>query len=374
YTINGWGITDADYAFFNISRDIELRFDGWHTKAIAAEPDTYEWWYFDIQSPDGTTITGTFATTPTKGFVPRFGEPVASVNLSYSTGGPTRTEEITFPLDQFIASEAVLDVQAGPVAMKGDLQTLRITGEINGLAIDVTFEQEATPLRFGNGYVLVGSPERYRGWFNPFPQARATGAFTIDGQEIQIDGAGYHDHNWGNMTAGEGTVGWLWAKADLGRYVALAVRNQVRERFGGGINRMLWIYDLEDQQELVRAFGTDEPSLHVTEGNFVRHPDPLHGEGYPSLTIYDYWSGDDRARVIFNDTGVLDGFVPYNQRDPQIQQFLTENGTNGLYYTRRVSEVTLDLNLPSLGITDSSTGGALHELQESYFPQYIAPR
>ncbi|MGH2617867.1 MAG: hypothetical protein ACRDJC_21775, partial [Thermomicrobiales bacterium] len=61
YTINGWGVTDADFAFFGISRDIELSADGWHTKDIADDPNVYEWWYFDIQSPDGTTITLTLS-------------------------------------------------------------------------------------------------------------------------------------------------------------------------------------------------------------------------------------------------------------------------------------------------------------------------
>ena len=61
-------------------------------------------------------------------------------------------------------------------------------------------------------------------------------------------------------------------------------------------------------------------------------------------------------------------------RDPQIQKYLTSIGSNGVYYTRRSSNVELALDLPSLKVKDTAVGTALHEFAESYFPQYLAYR
>ena len=45
YTLNGWGQTEADFAFFDLAQDkVELKSDGWRTKKIADEQNVYEWW------------------------------------------------------------------------------------------------------------------------------------------------------------------------------------------------------------------------------------------------------------------------------------------------------------------------------------------
>jgi hypothetical protein len=37
YTLNGWGQTEADFAFFDLAQDkVELKSDGWRTAKIAA--------------------------------------------------------------------------------------------------------------------------------------------------------------------------------------------------------------------------------------------------------------------------------------------------------------------------------------------------
>jgi hypothetical protein len=92
------------------------------------------------------------------------------------------------------------------------------------------------------------------------------------------------------------------------------------------------------------------------------------------VTVYDYRHGEDRVRLQLNDTRVLFTFFPYDIHDPQIQKYLTSIGSNGVYYTRRSSNVELALDLPSLKVKDTAVGTALHEFAESYFPQYLAYR
>jgi len=40
YTLNGWGQTEADFAFFDLARDkVELKSDGWRTEKIVDDPN-----------------------------------------------------------------------------------------------------------------------------------------------------------------------------------------------------------------------------------------------------------------------------------------------------------------------------------------------
>ncbi|MGA8656201.1 MAG: hypothetical protein WB586_08625 [Chthoniobacterales bacterium] len=42
YTLNGWGQTEADFAFFDLAQDkVELKSDGWRTEKIADDPNVY---------------------------------------------------------------------------------------------------------------------------------------------------------------------------------------------------------------------------------------------------------------------------------------------------------------------------------------------
>jgi hypothetical protein len=135
---------------------------------------------------------------------------------------------------------------------------------------------------------------------------------------------------------------------------------------------VLWVYDKVTKKELVRA--TTLEDMTITFGSMVKLPDPLHGGADPSVTAYDYRHDEDRVRVQLNDSGVLYTYFPYDTRDPQIQKYLTSIGSNGVYYTRRSSNVELALDLPSLKVKDTAVGTALHEFAESYFPQYLAYR
>jgi len=372
YTVNMPGVTDDDYALFNISREILPEADGFQTINIRSNPNAYEWWYFDVICDDGAVITGTLSAYANNGFVPHPETSDGFVLFTYEKEGLTRNEKITVSFNDFFAATDGLDVQAGNVKMVGDYNTFTLSGEVNGIALDLTFTQSATPYRPGNGYTLVGSNslDNWRGWLNPYPKASVTGTLKLDDGEIQqISGVGYHDHNYGSITSGQSTNGWLWARIDTGRYIGVAAQEKYRQRYDGDIiNKLLWIFDTETEQTIIDCHNGN--GLTITEGVYKPHTDPLHGGGYPTQTVYQYWLDDDKAVVILNDTGILDGRLSYDIEDAQTRQFLAANDVNGLYYTRRNSSITLKLNIPERNIADTTEGTALHELQESYFPQH----
>ena len=63
------------------------------------------------------------------------------------------------------------------------------------------------------------------------PEPRATCTCTVDGTAQEIDAAGYHDHNYANVSLVEGVRGWFWSRATCGRYAVLAFDAQIPARF-----------------------------------------------------------------------------------------------------------------------------------------------
>ena len=279
YTINMTGTTDDDYALFNVSRELLPEADGFQTINIRSNPNAYEWWYFDVMCDDGSVVTGTLSAHPNNGFVPHPDSSDGYVLCTHEVNGITRNEKITIPFGDFYAATNSLNVQAGSVSMVGDFDTLTIIGAVNGINLNLTFKQLAKPYRPGNGYTIVGSEslDCWRGWFNAFPKATASGTITLDGGDpMQINGIGYHDHNYGSITSAEATDGWLWARVDTGRYVGVTAREKYRQKYDGDIiNMLLWIYDTEEKKNIVECI--DGQGLTITEGLFKKHPDPIHG-------------------------------------------------------------------------------------------------
>src|SRR5258708_22264255 len=373
YTLNGWGQTEADFAFFDLRQDkVELKSDGWRTERITDDPNVYEWWYFDIHNHDGTVITGTLSPQSADGFVPRFGTPRAQSRIGVNRNNVPSEEFETFPIDQFPSATDSCDVRSGGRTMRGDFRELQIRGKVKDCEIDVVFQQTATPFRPGNGYIFLGSTDTFQGWFNAFPSATATGQVIIGGETIEIDGVGYHDHNYSNVPISGGYRGWFWSRPSFERYTTLALEVQNGERFGGGSAPVLWVYDNETKKELVRATTLDD--ITITFGSMVQFPDPLHGGAYPSVTVYDYRHDQDRVRLQLNDTGVFYASFPYDTRDPQVRKYLTSICSNAPYSTPPTTNLDLALDLPSPKAKDTAVRTALHELEDSYFPQHLAYR
>src|SRR5260370_2101297 len=163
YTLNGWGQTEADFAFFDLAQDKgEVKSVGWRAGKIADDPRVYEWWYFDIHNHDGTVITGRLSPQTTMGRVPRFGTPRALSWIDVNRNNVQSNAIETFPIDQFTSATDSCDVRSGGLTMRGDFAELQIRGKEKDHEIDVVFRQTATPLRPGNGYIFLRSTD-------PFP-------------------------------------------------------------------------------------------------------------------------------------------------------------------------------------------------------------
>ena len=59
---------------------------------------------------------------------------------------------------------------------------------------------------------------QYNAWFVALPSAKVQGNLTYNGQTHQVQGSGYHDHNWGTVQYNKVLDTWYWTRTNLGNY------------------------------------------------------------------------------------------------------------------------------------------------------------
>jgi hypothetical protein len=141
YTLNGWGQTEADFAFFDLAQDkVEFKSDGWRTEKIADDPNVYEWWYFDIHNHDEMIVTGMLS-------------PQTAIGACLVSASPWCAEQSPSPVNSCIpaeirtrSSDAICGgrVASMSLLLSTTTETVRASVGINALLFAVCGHVEAS--------------------------------------------------------------------------------------------------------------------------------------------------------------------------------------------------------------------------------------
>ena len=218
--------------------------DAWHN---VTAPGGYEWWYFDAESTDGRTrivailLEGfvfhpgylraykRYLKRPTKVAPPTAGQFPCAYLCVYRDGKIAHQFMAQYRPDQFRASADVPDVEIGSNTMTrdggGDYRlslaghpwqvTARgpQTDRDRQLTANLTFSPSFGHKPLQKPFLsreMTGADHR---WVLAAPHCRVSG--TVDpgnGEPIQFDGLGYHDHNYGTAPLGPGLKRWVWGR------------------------------------------------------------------------------------------------------------------------------------------------------------------
>lgn len=205
--------------------------DGWRTADTA--DSAFEWWYFDMQLDDGSTLVATFNTKPhTHPDSPL----TPSVLLIYHAPDGTRIR-LDQPYDaaDFTASTTACDVRMGPNTVTGDLTTYTLHVDVGGVVADLTISRGAPSWRPGAGVSWFDSKhDHFLAWVVPVPYGTVTGSITDANGSREVTGAAYHDHNWGNKVMSAFLDHWYWGRAHIGDYTVVYVQMTTKGMFGFG--------------------------------------------------------------------------------------------------------------------------------------------
>lgn len=162
---------------------------------------------------------------------PPGGESTGSVWLTlFRRGQAPRALKVTLPLDAVHAPEDGY-VAVGPSSIGPTRAVGSVSAAGTDAAWDLSLESSEPPLHHLPAAWLYDAPVPRTKAVSPHPAARFSGALTLDGEQLDLDGwTGMVGHNWGTQHAER----WIWLHAENhgGTWVDLAL---ARVRVGGAL-------------------------------------------------------------------------------------------------------------------------------------------
>ncbi len=318
-------------------------------------PGCFEWWYFDAHLDNNATIVVVFATKP---ILERNGPLKPTVLLTINCpNGKRLARAAYFPTSQFSAAHETCDVTIGPNRAQGDLQTYQIHVEMEAdpetdsgpITLDLTFTGLVPSWRPGAGKSYFGNTEHYFAWLPAIPYGKVEGTINCDGQIRQVSGAGYHDHNWGNIGLNEVMDHWYWGRAHIGEYTLIYVE-QIGAKEYEYTRMPVFMLAKEDQ-----VLTGDGSKLTMNAAEFVPHPG---GRAWPQEVDFYWQDGSDSIHLSLRQPQLIEG-ISLLASFPTWKQMLARLFANP-YYFRFNAELVLSIHLGSLHATER--GPALFEI------------
>jgi hypothetical protein len=280
-----------DYARLGLSStSIEPWEDGARTDDSAG---TYEWWYFDAHLADGAKLVIAFMNKdiaePQKPL-----SPLLRLELDLLDGRHFE-KLIHFRASAWSAARDHADVRLGDNRFTGDLHTYRIEATAEEISVDVTLTGEVPAWRPGSGYMLFGADRSLEfAWLPSVPQGAVTVRYTVEGEQHDTTGVGYHDHNWGNVGLMKVVHDWYWARGQAGQYSVIASYITSAKKYGF---EPIPIFMLARDDVVI----ADDPAKVTFEREGI-YTDETTGKPVATTTRYVYQDGDDRYVVSFTRT------------------------------------------------------------------------
>ncbi len=188
--------------------------DGMRT---TAQKGHYEWWYFDSKYPDGSSLVIVFYTKPVTSMKGKL-EPYVSLDYIGADGTEIHTKAQS---TDFHFSKERCDIRIGGCHVKGDLTEYDIQFQNETVQASLRLKATVPSWRPYSGHIFFNR-EDYFAWLPSVPEGKITGAICYNGKETQLEGTGYHDHNWGNKLMIFLMNDWYWGRAKVGDYVVVS--------------------------------------------------------------------------------------------------------------------------------------------------------
>ena len=211
---------DLHYEKMGLVRDkVQLWEDGARVGGAKGE---YEWWYYDSHYPDGTILVIFFySKMPIAVNGPI--KPIASIELTLPDG-TKHSEEVYATIEESHYAKDKCDVKIGECWCKGDLKHYDVVFKGKTMSATLSLDGTIPAWRSQSGSIFFGDDEEhYFAWLPAIPEGKAVADVTYDGgKTLHLEGSGYHDHNWGNISMLKLMHHWYWGRAKIGDYKVIS--------------------------------------------------------------------------------------------------------------------------------------------------------
>ena len=220
---------DLHYQKMGLTRNVIHEWeDGMRTDGSKG---TYEWWYFDSHYPDGTKLIIFFySKSPIEVNGPI--KPMSTMELTFADG-TSYSEEVKASIKDSYYSKETCDVKVGNCSIKGNLKHYDIIFEGKKLKAKVSLTNTIPAWRSQTGSIFFGNnEENYFAWLPATPEGNVIADVEYNGNNLHLEGSGYHDHNWGNISMLKLMHHWYWGRAKIGDYKVISSWITAEKKYG----------------------------------------------------------------------------------------------------------------------------------------------
>lgn len=258
----------------------------------------YEWWYFDMILDDGSKAVIHFNTKDNKTIKKSGTIPSVVLKITSPDGKEYKDNVVLTAADAHFGT-ACCDVKFGPHSIYGDFKEYKIhvapTGGVCGtdgagghgaasdVGCDLTLTSLAKPWRPGAGGFAFDDGG-YFTWLCAVPRGTVCGDLYYNGEHHTVTGAGYHDHQWGNVAHNKTWYHWIWGRQDFGDYAMLTFDICTQKKFG---YTRLPMFFLEDKDGNLLLEQLTTPKCRIVE----EYTEKLTGKKYPKEVAYTLTQG-----------------------------------------------------------------------------------
>ncbi len=220
---------DLHYEKMGLTRGkIELWEDGMRTED---KKGNYEWWYYDSHFPDGTIMVIIFySKSPIAVDGPI--APQATIELTLPDG-TKYSDQVKASIADSAYAKDKCDIRIGESRFVGDLKHYEITFRGEKIQASVTLDGTIPAWRSQTGSIFFGDrEENYFAWLPAVPEGNVVADVVYNGNPLHLEGTGYHDHNWGNVSMLQLMHHWYWGRAKIGDYKVISAWITGEKKYG----------------------------------------------------------------------------------------------------------------------------------------------
>ncbi|MBQ7318957.1 MAG: hydroxyneurosporene dehydrogenase [Clostridia bacterium] len=220
----------AHYAAMRLDRhEVALWEDG---SRVDGSKGCYEWWYYDSHYPDGTVLViFFFSKMPIDVDGPI--KPISTMELTLPDG-QKYSEEVYATIEESHYAKDQCDVRIGECYCRGDLKHYDVVFKGKTMSARMTLDGTIRAWRSQTGSIFFGDrEEHYFAWLPAIPEGVAVADVVYDGgKQLHLEGSGYHDHNWGNVSMLKLMHHWYWGRAKIGNYKVISSWITAEKKYG----------------------------------------------------------------------------------------------------------------------------------------------
>ncbi len=151
-----------------------------------------------------------------------------------------------------------------------DTETIHVRGLAGRAIMDVDMKATKPPILMGGEGEIEMGPNGLSKYYT-FPKLEVTGTLLIDGEEKNVKGSAWMDHQWGDMAIFNGYKGWDWFGIQLSNDTQINAF-RFRDEQGGNVQTTVGISNPDGSQ-------SDSEQMKLTPGRTWRSPET--GAEYP---------------------------------------------------------------------------------------------